>query len=179
MGFPRVERRRRTYAYLLARSSVPYRTIQKKDRERYGTCNGTLALSTISQIKAIGDLTGDPNFRSPAYREGKTLTYEHKRLILDALVRCCTTSTAELERKLLEVEVTVRTRFAHSTINAAIREANWTLKRVTLYNARRCPVECATASYALTCYDIRRVECAPCPVSCASVQQPGGEILST
>jgi hypothetical protein len=157
MGYAKVSDRRKLYAYNLGVAGTSYRTIQKLDQRRFGNQNTEMALGTISSIMSIGKLTGDPCFASPAYSPGRTLTYDHKKLILDALVACVTASTAELERKLQRAEATARTTFAHSSIDAAIRAAGITLKRVTLYNARRCPVESALARRAVNCYDVRCV----------------------
>jgi hypothetical protein len=157
MGYAKVSDRRKLYAYNLGVAGTSYRTIQKLDQRRFGNQNTEMALGTISSIMSIGKLTGDPCFAPPAYSPGRTLTYDHKKLILDALVACVTASTAELERKLQRAEATARTTFAHSSIDAAIRAAGITLKRVTLYNARRCPVESALARRAVNCYDVRCV----------------------
>ena len=62
MGHTRIAKCRRNFCYQRAQAGVPYRTIQKEDRERYGMVNGQIALGAISKIVAIGDLVGDPCF---------------------------------------------------------------------------------------------------------------------
>ena len=86
MGYAKVSDRRKLYAYNLGVAGTSYRTIQKLDQRRFGNQNTEMALGTISSIMSIGKLTGDPCFASPAYSPGRTLTYDHKKLILDALV---------------------------------------------------------------------------------------------
>ena len=55
---------------------------------------------------------------------------------------------------LRRAEASQRTKFAHSTIDDAIHEANITAKKTTIYNARRCPVLSARCCVALSRYDV-------------------------
>ena len=157
MGHTRICDARKRYAWQLIQRSVRYADIRDRITKRFGTQHGPISNGALTDIKAAATLTGDPCFASPLIRSGKTLTYAQKRTILDALLEECTTTTAELSARLRAVETSARTRFCHSTIDDAIRAAYFTLKRVTVYNARRDPFESAQARRAIGCYDVRCV----------------------
>eukprot|EP01047_Picozoa_sp_COSAG01_P017618 COSAG01_NODE_937_length_12628_cov_12.665257_2_plen_153_part_00 len=135
---PRISRAQKRFAFLLAQGGVPYPEIRERIRDWFGQQSPILSANTLMRIKTIGALTGDPAYSPPRVVLDRSLTYAHKILILDALKDRCTVSTRELERKLQVAEQSARTRFAHSTIDDAIREAMYTSKRVCPYNIRRC-----------------------------------------
>ena len=156
MGHTFIDNARKRYSYQLLkhRPALQYSMISHRVQEQFGKRQPLIAPSTLTAIKQAGDLTGDPCYTSPVLRAGRTLTYGHKKLILDELMELCTVSTAELERKLRQVELTQRTSFASSTIDDAIRAASWTSKKVTLLNARRCPYASAQTRVALGAYPV-------------------------
>ena len=107
MGHTFIDNARKRYSYQLLkhRPALQYSMISHRVQEQFGKRQPLIAPSTLTAIKQAGDLTGDPCYTSPVLRAGRTLTYGHKKLILDELMELCTVSTAELERKLGEVDV--------------------------------------------------------------------------
>jgi hypothetical protein len=161
MGYTRISAKRKRFAYLQLccrdKHGLPlnHGRIRTNMRAHFGRQYRPLCDSTLQAIKQTGDVTGDPTYVSRVVRFDRTLTYRHKKLLLDELHRCCTTATKELERKLREEEPTARSNFAHSTINDAIRAALITAKRVTQVNRRRSNYESARAREAIKQYDVR------------------------
>jgi hypothetical protein len=157
MGHTHIRSDQKRYAYSLVKQGLKYSAVSANVRTWFGRKYPPISKGTLSSIKTIGDLTGDPAYVPKCVKLGQTLTYAHKKLILDELLALCTTSTRELEVKLQAAEQTQRTDFAHTTINVAIRAAMFTRKKVTLHNDRRDPIQSARVRTALRAYPIECV----------------------
>ena len=154
MGGRRIDRARKVAAAIQACAGVPYDEIIRNDRHVFGAQHDRLKKPAITRAKQRFRRFGDAAYTEARHYGGKTLGFHHKVLVLRALNRCCTTSTKELATALRLAETESNRSFAHSTIDDAIREAGWTCKRVTLYNARRCPYESAATRVALGKYPV-------------------------
>jgi hypothetical protein len=145
------------FAYLMLRGGASQARTSEQMQTWFGLRSRPPSHRTLERIRRIGDLTGDPCYTPPRSLLGRSLTYAHKKLILDELTASCTVSTRELVRKLRAAEQSARTQFAHSTIDDAIRAAMITSKRVTVYNIRRDAFESAQARVAIGRYPIECV----------------------
>ena len=98
---PRSSAHRKRWAYLLLRRTASISRINQRMRVWFGQQHEPLSRWTLARIKHVGDLTGDPAFTPKRVCMGRSLTYKHKRLILDELLAECTVSTRELEGTIL------------------------------------------------------------------------------
>ena len=68
MGYMHIDRKRKIFCYQLLKRGVPHSVIQYRVREQFGHQHGEIASSTLSKIKRVGDLTGDPTYVSKIVR---------------------------------------------------------------------------------------------------------------
>ena len=172
--------RKRRFAALAVRG-VNYDDILDDGDRHFGTEHTRPSKSTITKAKQNLLTTGDAAWGERRVRPGKSLTDCHKEAIISALGENSRKRTrGELQAALTAADPSGRRDFAISTVDDSAREVSrrrgssgpthadtalplhchqlgLTHKKVTSYDPRRCPLESASASHALSCYDVRCV----------------------
>jgi hypothetical protein len=158
---PNVQAARKVYAYECWQQNLSWQDIQKEDRIKFGTQHRKLSRTSIKRYVSNGEKLRNAAYVKPKIYKAphkKTMTVPQKRFMTLALLAVCTTSSVELDQRLVAAEVADgRDRFPVSTINETLRRIGFKHKKATLYNARRCPIESARARAALAAYDVRCV----------------------
>ena len=158
---PNVQAARKVYAYECWQQNLSWQNIQKEDRIKFGTQHRKLSRRMIQQYVSNGEKLRNAAYVKPRIYKvphRKTMTVPQKRFMTLALLAVCTTSSVELDQRLVAAEVADgRDRFPVATINKTLRRIGFKHKKATLYNARRCPIESARARAALAAYDVRCV----------------------
>ena len=105
---PNVQAARKVYAYECWQQNLSWQDIQKEDRIKFGTQHRKLSRTCIQQYVSNGEKLRNAAYVKPRIYKAphrKTMTVPQKRFMTLALLAVCTTSSVELDQRLVAAEV--------------------------------------------------------------------------
>lgn len=105
---PNVQAARKVYAYECWQQNLSWQDIQKEDRIKFGTQHRKLSRRSIRHYVSNGGKLRNAAYVKPRIYKAphrKTMTVPQKRFMTLALLAVCTTSSVELDQRLVAAEV--------------------------------------------------------------------------
>ena len=105
---PNVQAARKVCAYEGWQQNLSWQDIQKEDRIKFGTQHRKLLRRSIQHYVSNGEKLRNAAYVKPKIYKAphrKTMTVPQKRFMTQALLAVCTTSSVELDQRLVAAEV--------------------------------------------------------------------------